>query len=91
MNMLRLCHMYVIENSSFLHYVEVLCQFSLCKAHHAYLTYLMLQRQLSHLTTVKFKPLIFSMYGLSSLPPYIASARTAYKIRTAIVPLLLHP
>jgi hypothetical protein len=31
------------------HYIQVLCQSVLCKAGHAYLTYLMLQRQLSHL------------------------------------------
>jgi hypothetical protein len=31
------------------HYIQVLCQSRLCKADHAYLTYLMLQRQLSHL------------------------------------------
>jgi hypothetical protein len=31
-----------------LHYIQVLCQYRLCKADHAYLTYLMLQRQLSH-------------------------------------------
>jgi hypothetical protein len=30
-------------------YIQVLCQYGLCKAVHAYLTYLMLQRQLSHL------------------------------------------
>jgi hypothetical protein len=38
----------VIENSSFCT-IEVHCQCRLCKADHAYLTYLMLQRQLSHL------------------------------------------
>jgi hypothetical protein len=32
-----------------LHYVQVFCQSRLCKADHVYLTYLMLQRQLSHL------------------------------------------
>jgi hypothetical protein len=31
-----------------LHYIQVLCQYRFCKALHAYLTYLMLQRQLSH-------------------------------------------
>jgi hypothetical protein len=41
------------------------------KADHAHLTNLMLQRHLSHLngrnlvTTAKFKPLVFSMSGLS--------------------------
>jgi hypothetical protein len=32
-----------------LHYIQVLCQSRLCKASHAYLTCLILQRQLSHL------------------------------------------
>jgi hypothetical protein len=32
-----------------LHYAQVLCQYRLCSADHAYLTYLTLQRQLSHL------------------------------------------
>jgi hypothetical protein len=32
-----------------LHYTQVLCQYRLYRADHAYLTYLMLQRQLSHL------------------------------------------
>jgi hypothetical protein len=44
--------------------------YSLCKADHAYLTYLMLQRQLSHLngrnlTSAKFKPLIFFMFDFT--------------------------
>jgi hypothetical protein len=32
-----------------LNYAQVLCQYRLCKADHAYLTYLMLQRRVSHL------------------------------------------
>jgi hypothetical protein len=36
-----------------LHYTQVLCQCRLCKADHAYLTYLMLQRQLSHMNGLK--------------------------------------
>jgi hypothetical protein len=36
-----------------LHYILVLCPSRLCKAEHAYLTYLMLQRQLSHLNRRK--------------------------------------
>jgi hypothetical protein len=32
-----------------LNYIQVLCQYRHCKAEHAYLTYLILQRQLSHL------------------------------------------
>jgi hypothetical protein len=55
------------------HYIKVLCQYMLCKADQAYLTYLMPQRQLSHLngrmTTGKFKPLIFSV---SHLPEVLA-------------------
>jgi hypothetical protein len=35
------------------HYIQVLCQSRLCKADHVYLTYLMLQRQLSHLNGCK--------------------------------------
>jgi hypothetical protein len=31
-----------------LHYMQVLCQYRLCKADHAYLTYLMLHRNFSH-------------------------------------------
>jgi hypothetical protein len=37
------------------HYVQAFCQSRLCKADHAYLTYLMLQRQLSHLNGRKVK------------------------------------
>jgi hypothetical protein len=53
-----------------LHYTQILYQSRLCKADHAYLTYVMLQRQLSHLngrklTATKFKPLIFSMSGFA--------------------------
>jgi hypothetical protein len=40
---------YVIENIFLLHYTQVLCQYRLCRADHACLTHLMLQRQLSHL------------------------------------------
>jgi hypothetical protein len=36
-----------------LHYIEVLCQCRLCKVHQAYLTYLMLQQQLSLLNGCK--------------------------------------
>jgi hypothetical protein len=47
-----------------LHYTQVVCQYRLWRADHAYLMYLMLKRPLSHLnglTTAKFKPLIFSV------------------------------
>jgi hypothetical protein len=36
-----------------LHYIQVLSQYGLCRAAHVYLTYLMLQRQLSHLNGSK--------------------------------------
>jgi hypothetical protein len=53
-----------------LHYIQTFCQYRLCKADHAYLTYLMLQRQVSHLNGhkldhAKFEHLIFSMSGIA--------------------------
>jgi hypothetical protein len=43
-------HIYHVNwNFFLLHYTQVLCQFRLCKAEHTYLTYLTLQRQISHL------------------------------------------
>jgi hypothetical protein len=39
-----------------LHYTQVLCQSRHCKVGHAYLTYLTLQRQLSHLNGSKLEP-----------------------------------
>jgi hypothetical protein len=47
-----------------LHYTQVLCQFRLYRADHAYLTYLMIQRQLSHLNGRKLDLLqaIFSSF-----------------------------
>jgi hypothetical protein len=41
------------------HCIQVLCQSRLCKADHVYLTYLMLQRQLSHLNSRKLARLQF--------------------------------
>jgi hypothetical protein len=38
-----------------LRYTQVLCQYRLCKVGHAYLTYLTLQRQLSHLNGRKLE------------------------------------
>jgi hypothetical protein len=65
-----------------LHYKQVLCQYRLCKADHAYLTYLMLQRQLSHLngcvTTTKLS-LLYLANSRAAAAHYIASARTAQK------------
>jgi hypothetical protein len=55
MNMLRLSSSVHIAHIScywkffLLHYTQVLCQYRLCRADHACLTYLMLQRQLRHL------------------------------------------
>jgi hypothetical protein len=55
MNMLRLPSSVRIALTAcywkvfFLHYTQVLCQSRLYTAEHAYITYLMLQRQLSHL------------------------------------------
>jgi hypothetical protein len=45
--------------------MQVVCQSRLCTADHVYLTYLMLQRQLSHLNATEFKPHIFSMPGFT--------------------------
>jgi hypothetical protein len=45
----RIAHIDVIENIFLLHYTQVLCQYRLYRADHAYLAYLMLQRQLGHL------------------------------------------
>jgi hypothetical protein len=44
-----ICLAFVIKKFFLLHYIQVLCQSRLCKADHDHLTYLMLQRQLSHL------------------------------------------
>jgi hypothetical protein len=66
------CIAHVAHYSKFLllHYIQIFCQSRLCKADHAYLTYLMLQRQLItwtdiSFTTAKFNPLIFSVYGIA--------------------------
>jgi hypothetical protein len=53
-----------------LHYIQVLWQYRLCRADHAYLMHLMLQWQLSHLNGRKLdhrqvKPLILSMSGFA--------------------------
>jgi hypothetical protein len=42
-------------------YIQVLCQPRLCKADHGCLTYLMLQRHLSHLNNVSFTAAIFAV------------------------------
>jgi hypothetical protein len=39
----------LLKIPSFLHYIQVLCQYRLCQEDHAYLTFLILQRQLNHL------------------------------------------
>jgi hypothetical protein len=45
----RIAHIACYWKVFLLHYTQVLCQYRLCKADHTYLTYLMLQRQRSHL------------------------------------------
>jgi hypothetical protein len=52
------------------HCIQVLCQSRLYRADYVYFTYLMLQRERSHLngrnlTVAKFKPLIFSICGFA--------------------------
>jgi hypothetical protein len=49
----RIAHIACYWKFFLLHYTQVLCQYRLCKADHAYLTYLMLQRQLIHLNGLK--------------------------------------
>jgi hypothetical protein len=55
MNMLGLSSSVRIAHVAFyckfllVHYIQILCQYRLCKADHAFLAYLMLQRQLNHL------------------------------------------
>jgi hypothetical protein len=44
----RIAHIACYWTFLLVHYIQVLCQFRLCKADHAHLTYLMLQRQFSH-------------------------------------------
>jgi hypothetical protein len=44
----RIAHIACYCKCFLLHYIQVLCQYGFCKAYHAYLTYLMLQRHLSH-------------------------------------------
>jgi hypothetical protein len=63
MNMLGLCQVYIshnlydAENSSLCTIMQVHCQSRLCKIDHVYLTYVMLQRQLSHLNGRKLDPI----------------------------------
>jgi hypothetical protein len=45
----KIAHMVCYWKFFLLHYIQVFCQYRHCKADHAYLTYLMLQGQLSHL------------------------------------------
>jgi hypothetical protein len=52
------------------HYIQVVCQYRLCKADHAYLTYLMVQRQLSYLNNRKLDhQQVWASYILTDLPP----------------------
>jgi hypothetical protein len=75
--------LHVIENSFFCT-TQVLSQYRLCRAPHACLTYLMLQRQPSYLNgrkldTTNFKHLIFSM-----------SVFTLYCTANIFVPMILY-
>jgi hypothetical protein len=49
----RIAHIACYWKFFLLHCVQVLCQYRLCSAGHVYLTYLMLERQLSHLNSRK--------------------------------------
>jgi hypothetical protein len=71
-----------------LHYTQVLCQYRLYRADHAYLTCRMLQRQLSHLNGRKLDQR--HQDWLQTAPRYIASARTAHKIQLPRVLPFLH-
>jgi hypothetical protein len=51
----RIAHTACYWKFFLLHYTQVLCQYRLCETDHAYLTYLMLQRQLSHLNGRKLE------------------------------------
>jgi hypothetical protein len=53
----------------FLHYIQLLCQYRLCRADHAYLTYLMPQQQLSHLNGRKPGLSLFYFLCLASPCP----------------------
>jgi hypothetical protein len=46
---IRITHIEFCWKFFLLHFIEVLCQDKLCKTDHAYLTHIMLQRQLNHL------------------------------------------
>jgi hypothetical protein len=61
-----------------LDYLQILCHSRLCKADHIYLTYLMLQRQLSHLNGRKLdhcqvKLLAFSMSATTESESYVTT------------------
>jgi hypothetical protein len=57
----QMCVSHIIR-MLFLRYMQILCQYRVCKADHVYLTYLMLQRQLSHLNGRKLDPYIFYVW-----------------------------
>jgi hypothetical protein len=57
-----------------LHYIQNLCQYRLCKADHASLTYLIQQRQLNHLNGRKLDHLQVELTG--------ASQSLLYSLRT---------
>jgi hypothetical protein len=67
---IRITHIPCYRKFFFLHYIQVLCQYRLYKADHVYLTYPILQQQLSHLNG----------RNLDHCQVYIALAWTAQKI-----------
>jgi hypothetical protein len=66
----RIAHVACYWKFFLLHYTQVLCQYRLCRADHAYLTYLtdngsLIVWTVVSLTTAKFKPLVFPMSGFA--------------------------
>jgi hypothetical protein len=82
MNMLGLssnvyfAHRAFIEKFFLVNYIQVLCQYRLCRADHAYLTYLMLQRQPNHLKRI-VQSQNQSYFTTGGLPPISSSWRQA--------------
>jgi hypothetical protein len=75
------------------HYTQVLCQYWFCKATHAYLAYLMLQRQLSHFNGCKVdhgdvKPFIFFELSSNIFLPITTRQGPLRKYSYSIVALL---
>jgi hypothetical protein len=66
---IRIAHMTCYRRCLLLYYIQVLCQSRLCKAGHAYLILCyngsLVTWTVVSLTTAKFKPLIFSVFGFA--------------------------